>query len=145
MCARGFLLGSGCNTTARLVPALGQTLWHGGAFVVGWRADSSTRTCVALLQFQSLYGKKAAALYTQAGDYQKTARFYYKKAEDTYYQVLAGQSWAAWKGTSRRRAATGGRGSRGEMRRGAGRGVKGDALGVFFLHPHAAAQSRLCA
>ena len=28
--------------------------------------------------------KKAAALYTQAGDYQKTARFYYKKAEDTY-------------------------------------------------------------
>ena len=24
----------------------------------------------------------------QAGDYQKTARFYYKKAEDTYYQVL---------------------------------------------------------
>jgi hypothetical protein len=98
-----------------------------------------------LLQFQSLYGKKAAALYTQAGDYQKTARFYYKKAEDTYYQVLAGQSWAAWKGTSRRRAATGGRGSRGEMRRGAGRGVKGDALGVFFLHPHAAAQSRLCA
>ena len=39
------------------------------------------------LQFEVLYGKKAAALYTQAGDYQKTARFYYKKAEDTYYQV----------------------------------------------------------
>ena len=39
------------------------------------------------LQFSNLYGKKAAALYTQAGDYQKTARFYYKKAEDTYYQV----------------------------------------------------------
>jgi hypothetical protein len=38
-------------------------------------------------QFDTLYGKKAAALYTQAGDYQKTARFYYKKAEDTYYQV----------------------------------------------------------
>ena len=38
--------------------------------------------------FSDLYGKKAAALYTQAGDYQKTARFYYKKAEDTYYQVL---------------------------------------------------------
>jgi hypothetical protein len=34
-----------------------------------------------------LLQKKAAALYTQAGDYQKTARFYYKKAEDTYYQV----------------------------------------------------------
>ena len=42
---------------------------------------------VVIEQFQQLYGKKAAALYTQAGDYQKTARFYYKKAEDTYYQV----------------------------------------------------------
>merc|ERR1712216_79366 len=39
------------------------------------------------VMFQQLYGKKAAALYTQAGDYQKTARFYYKKAEDTYYQA----------------------------------------------------------
>jgi len=44
---------------------------------------------VVVEQFQQLYGKKAAALYTQAGDYQKTARFYYKKAEDTYYQVRA--------------------------------------------------------
>ena len=43
--------------------------------------------CELSLQFADLYGKKAAALYTQAGDYQKTARFYYKKAEDTYYQV----------------------------------------------------------
>jgi hypothetical protein len=44
-------------------------------------------------QFAELYGKKAAALYTQAGDYQKTARFYYKKAEDTYYQA---NNWAAY-------------------------------------------------
>jgi hypothetical protein len=44
-------------------------------------------------QFDTLYGKKAAALYTQAGDYQKTARFYYKKAEDTYYQA---NNWAAY-------------------------------------------------
>ena len=29
--------------------------------------------------FAELYGKKAAALYTQAQDYQKTARFYYGK------------------------------------------------------------------
>ena len=36
---------------------------------------------------------QAAALYTQAGDYQKTARFYYKKAEDTYYQA---NNWAAY-------------------------------------------------
>ena len=56
----------------------------------GLRADSrgGVRAC-CVLQFQNLYGKKAAALYTQAGDYQKTARFYYKKAEDTYYQVRA--------------------------------------------------------
>ena len=44
-------------------------------------------SCHGSRQFANLYGKKAAALYTQAGDYQKTARFYYKKAEDTYYQV----------------------------------------------------------
>ena len=48
---------------------------------------------VVIEQFQQLYGKKAAALYTQAGDYQKTARFYYKKAEDTYYQA---NNWAAY-------------------------------------------------
>ena len=48
---------------------------------------------VVVEQFQQLYGKKAAALYTQAGDYQKTARFYYKKAEDTYYQA---NNWAPY-------------------------------------------------
>jgi hypothetical protein len=31
--------------------------------------------------FAELYGKKAAALYTQAQDYQKTARFYYGKVK----------------------------------------------------------------
>eukprot|EP00294_Goniomonas_avonlea_P017471 CAMPEP_0114544874 /NCGR_PEP_ID=MMETSP0114-20121206/3103_1 /TAXON_ID=31324 /ORGANISM="Goniomonas sp, Strain m" /LENGTH=133 /DNA_ID=CAMNT_0001729271 /DNA_START=158 /DNA_END=559 /DNA_ORIENTATION=+ len=36
---------------------------------------------------------QAAALFTQAGDYQKTARFYYRKAEDTYYQA---NDWAAY-------------------------------------------------
>ena len=48
---------------------------------------------ILFVQFETLYGKKAAALYTQAGDYQKTARFYYKKAEDTYYQA---NNWAAY-------------------------------------------------
>lgn len=43
--------------------------------------------------FSRVVQKKAAALYTQAGDYQKTARFYYKKAEDTYYQA---NNWAAY-------------------------------------------------
>ena len=47
--------------------------------------------------FETLYGKKAAALYTQAGDYQKTARFYYKKAEDTYYQANNWASYDDWR------------------------------------------------
>eukprot|EP00277_Geminigera_cryophila_P019435 CAMPEP_0179440964 /NCGR_PEP_ID=MMETSP0799-20121207/24580_1 /TAXON_ID=46947 /ORGANISM="Geminigera cryophila, Strain CCMP2564" /LENGTH=93 /DNA_ID=CAMNT_0021224873 /DNA_START=388 /DNA_END=669 /DNA_ORIENTATION=+ len=59
-----------------------------------WRgAPTDVSFLFSLAQFQSLYGKKAAALYTQAGDYQKTARFYYKKAEDTYYQA---NNWAAY-------------------------------------------------
>jgi hypothetical protein len=33
--------------------------------------------------FAELYGKKAAALYTQAQDYQKTARFYYGKVRSS--------------------------------------------------------------
>jgi hypothetical protein len=41
--------------------------------------------------------EKAAALYTQAGDYQKTARFYYKKAEDTYYQANNWASYDDWR------------------------------------------------
>ena len=52
---------------------------------------------VVVEQFQQLYGKKAAALYTQAGDYQKTARFYYKKAEDTYYQANNWASYDDWR------------------------------------------------
>ena len=48
--------------------------------------------------FSDLYGKKAAALYTQAGDYQKTARFYYMKAQDAYYLANAQVTPAASKG-----------------------------------------------
>ena len=47
--------------------------------------------------FVSAAQKKAAALYTQAGDYQKTARFYYKKAEDTYYQANNWASYDDWR------------------------------------------------
>ena len=47
--------------------------------------------------FVSSAQKKAAALYTQAGDYQKTARFYYKKAEDTYYQANNWASYDDWR------------------------------------------------
>jgi hypothetical protein len=31
--------------------------------------------------FETLYGKHAAALYAQAADFNKTARFYYMKAQ----------------------------------------------------------------
>ena len=55
------------------------------------RRPSSSKQCIAqhacyqvfmfghVTMFAELYGKKAAALYTQAQDYQKTARFYYGK------------------------------------------------------------------
>ena len=36
-----------------------------------------------------LYGKHAAALYAQAADFNKTARFYYMKAQDAYYLANA--------------------------------------------------------
>jgi len=54
--------------------------------------------CPAISQPSLVFsGKKAAALYTQAGDYQKTARFYYKKAEDTYYQANNWASYDDWR------------------------------------------------
>ena len=60
---------------------------------LGSHGDSATGGGTADRGFVSSAQKKAAALYTQAGDYQKTARFYYKKAEDTYYQA---NNWAAY-------------------------------------------------
>mmetsp|Transcript_19227 Transcript_19227/g.44974 ORF Transcript_19227/g.44974 Transcript_19227/m.44974 type:complete len:100 (+) Transcript_19227:185-484(+) len=56
---------------------------------------SSNLTFNIIVRLRSLLfvQKKAAALFTQAGDYQKTARFYYRKAEDTYYQA---NDWAAY-------------------------------------------------
>ena len=38
---------------------------------------------------EQLYGKHAAALYAQAADFNKTARFYYMKAQDAYYLANA--------------------------------------------------------
>ena len=55
--------------------------------------ELAQRVALALTVCPSREQKKAAALYTQAGDYQKTARFYYQKAEDTYYQA---NNWAAY-------------------------------------------------
>ena len=70
---------------------------------------------------QKLYGSTAAALYTQvtflnatwhcglrklqlattpilqAADFNKTARFYYMKAEDTYYKANDAASYDDWK------------------------------------------------
>jgi len=58
-----------------------------------------SRLCAPLLTLSvsCAVQKKAAALYTQAGDYQKTARFYYKKAEDTYYQANNWASYDDWR------------------------------------------------
>ena len=63
---------------------------HGGDEV-------AQRVALALTVCPSREQKKAAALYTQAGDYQKTARFYYKKAEDTYYQANNWASYDDWR------------------------------------------------
>ena len=46
---------------------------------------------------ESLYGKHAAALYAQAADFNKTARFYYMKAEDAYYLANAQASYDDWR------------------------------------------------
>eukprot|EP00286_Rhodomonas_abbreviata_P000572 CAMPEP_0181290878 /NCGR_PEP_ID=MMETSP1101-20121128/1658_1 /TAXON_ID=46948 /ORGANISM="Rhodomonas abbreviata, Strain Caron Lab Isolate" /LENGTH=85 /DNA_ID=CAMNT_0023395211 /DNA_START=49 /DNA_END=307 /DNA_ORIENTATION=+ len=42
---------------------------------------------------EQLYGKHAAALYAQAADFNKTARFYYMKAQDAYYLANAQASY----------------------------------------------------
>jgi len=47
--------------------------------------------------FQTLYGKHAAALYAQAADFNKTARFYYMKAQDAYYLANAQASYDDWR------------------------------------------------
>ena len=59
------------------------------------RADSSN-LCAAMLTEQ-LYGKHAAALYAQAADFNKTARFYYMKAQDAYYLANAQASYDDWR------------------------------------------------
>ena len=46
---------------------------------------------------ENLYGKHAAALYAQAADFNKTARFYYMKAEDAYYLANAQASYDDWR------------------------------------------------
>jgi len=46
---------------------------------------------------ENLYGKHAAALYAQAADFNKTARFYYMKAQDAYYLANAQASYDDWR------------------------------------------------
>eukprot|EP00277_Geminigera_cryophila_P029065 CAMPEP_0179487380 /NCGR_PEP_ID=MMETSP0799-20121207/63386_1 /TAXON_ID=46947 /ORGANISM="Geminigera cryophila, Strain CCMP2564" /LENGTH=101 /DNA_ID=CAMNT_0021302485 /DNA_START=533 /DNA_END=838 /DNA_ORIENTATION=+ len=50
-----------------------------------------------LQQTEELYGKHAAALYAQAADFNKTARFYYMKAQDAYYLANAQASYDDWR------------------------------------------------
>merc|ERR1712216_739704 len=54
------------------------------------------RTRAGMLTEQ-LYGKHAAALYAQAADFNKTARFYYMKAQDAYYLANAQASYDDWR------------------------------------------------
>eukprot|EP00960_Hanusia_phi_P044124 756481-Hanusia_phi.AAC.7 len=43
----------------------------------------------------------AAALYAQAADFNKTARFYYMKAQDAYYLANAQASYDDWRRSRR--------------------------------------------
>ena len=52
---------------------------------------------IAGIMLENLYGKHAAALYAQAADFNKTARFYYMKAEDAYYLANAQASYDDWR------------------------------------------------
>lgn len=52
---------------------------------------------LGLQVFETLYGKHAAALYAQAADFNKTARFYYMKAQDAYYLANAQASYDDWR------------------------------------------------
>jgi len=52
--------------------------------------------CVVCLT-QLWMQKHAAALYAQAADFNKTARFYYMKAQDAYYLANAQASYDDWR------------------------------------------------
>lgn len=67
----------------------------------GWCRDEAwrSRSELSVLDqvFADLYGKHAAALYAQAADFNKTARFYYMKAQDAYYLANAQASYDDWR------------------------------------------------
>jgi hypothetical protein len=49
---------------------------------LSWASSNLTLGTLGYSQvFETLYGKHAAALYAQAADFNKTARFYYMKAQ----------------------------------------------------------------
>ena len=65
--------------------------------VVEHSCVSADRFAMSFRQFDQLYGKHAAALYAQAADFNKTARFYYMKAQDAYYLANAQASYDDWR------------------------------------------------
>ena len=65
--------------------------------VVEHSCVSADRFAMSFCQFDQLYGKHAAALYAQAADFNKTARFYYMKAQDAYYLANAQASYDDWR------------------------------------------------
>ena len=59
---------------------------------VGCRVHNLVLTACAVSE-----QKHAAALYAQAADFNKTARFYYMKAQDAYYLANAQASYDDWR------------------------------------------------
>jgi len=57
---------------------------------VGWLLTPCAHPCC-------FWQKHAAALYAQAADFNKTARFYYMKAQDAYYLANAQASYDDWR------------------------------------------------
>ena len=49
------------------------------------------------LKHSPLHPPPQAALYAQAADFNKTARFYYMKAQDAYYLANAQASYDDWR------------------------------------------------
>merc|ERR1711871_825219 len=48
-------------------------------------------------QMQELYGEQEGFLFVQANDFNKIAKFYYTKAEDSYYKANDAASYDDWR------------------------------------------------
>ena len=89
-----------CNdatlTLSHAFPCLSRFPSPPRAYLIRTQALTVWNNCTGMLTEQ-LYGKHAAALYAQAADFNKTARFYYMKAQDAYYLANAQASYDDWR------------------------------------------------